>query len=144
MKNALVAVALGLLAAVLVGCSGSLVPGAEMTEEGTVVFVAEGSSVIARSGDTLSVLEAQTAARTIALANLLAKVKGAQVAGTETVADLMFESQKAVSAVEGSLSRVHVSYEQPEAEGDEAQVVTAVATLELNRWELARLAQYVK
>ncbi|MGD2174656.1 MAG: hypothetical protein PVJ27_04570 [Candidatus Brocadiaceae bacterium] len=133
-----------ILAAVVCGCRNMIVPGAEVTEQGTIVFVAEGTSVVAKSGDPLALLEARTAAKTIALANLLEKVKGSYVSSNVMVGDLMFAHQEAASSVEGFLSRAEVSFRKPEAKAPETQMVTAIAMLELSKDDLENLAGYVE
>lgn len=123
----------------LSGCFRGAVPGAEVTPLGTVVFNAEASSVVARQDDPLALLEAKTAAETMAQAELLKKIKGAFVSGEATVGDLMFASQEASTRVEGYLSRVEVTFsESPAEEG----MVTAKATLEIPRAKES-LADYV-
>lgn len=131
-------VAIATLAALLTGCHLRAAPGGLETERGTVRFEAEGSSVIAKPDDPLSVLEARLAAATIAKANLLEKVQGARVASEVSVDDLMFREHEAVVAVEGVLPRVEVSYLEP-AEEPAGAVVTAVASVELTRRELRHL-----
>ncbi len=128
------------LALLLIGCALRPVPGGVETGRGTLRFEAEGKSVVARSDDPLSLLEARLAAATIAKANLLEKVQGAYVMGEVNVDDLMFREQEAVAVVEGFLPRVEVTQVAQEA-STEGSVVTAVASVELTRRELRRLAE---
>jgi hypothetical protein len=141
MKGKLMLMAAVILSLALLGCKTTTVPGGKVTPEGTVVFSATGSSIVAREDDALALLEARTAAETIAEAELLKKVKGAFINSKVTVGDLMFSSQEASTHVEGYLSRAEISYTKQEPEG---QVVTATATLELSRKELDSLARYVE
>ncbi len=121
-----------------VGCQAPVVPGGEWTERGTVEFVGEGSSVMVKEDDPLALLEARAAARALALADLLATVKGTEVAAQVTVEDLMYESLEATVTVEGTLSGVSIEYEELREEDGGATVVTAIASLELTPAQLRR------
>lgn len=125
----------------LFGCAAPRVPGATFTSEGTILFSETGSSVIARKDDPLALLEAQLAAATIAEANLLRKLKGADLAGEVTASDLMFTGQHVVSRVEGRLSRVEIHFDKPRGEDG---IVTATAMLEVRPRELKSLGRYVQ
>ena len=138
-------VAVGLFAIVLAGCSTCRVPGAKMTENGTIMFSATGTSVVARPDDALSLVEAQVAAATIAKANLLEKIKGGLVASGVTVGDLMFEKQEAQVRVDGFLARADVAFMEAEPSRLSTPLtVTAVASLELTKEQLEMLADYVE
>ena len=131
------------LAALTAGCAPIRVPGAEVTEHGTYVFRGTGTSPVAKTGDDLSILEARIAADVMARADLLQSIQGATVEGEVTVDDLMFEGQSASSIVEGTLSRVLVTYEDEESIA-EATSVTAIAELELTRKQLRKLDRYAQ
>lgn len=140
MGKSLIVILLAVVGATLLGCQGPMVPGAEVTEQGTVVFQATGSSLVAKPGDPLAMLEAKAAAETIAFANLVKKIKGAHVTGKVAVDDLMYSSQEATERVEGFISRVHVEFEQT---GEDGTLITARAILEVPRDELHDLGRYV-
>ncbi len=123
------------------GCMTPKVPGAETATRGTVTFSASASSVVAKQGDPLAMLEAREAAETMALANLLKKIKGAYVTSEVTVGDLMFSSQEATTRVDGFLARADV--ELVPSEPDKT-VVTARATLTIPRSHLKSLDEYAE
>lgn len=137
-KAALVLV--GVLVLGLAGCR-TPVPGAEEVTWGRFVFTAEATSIVAKEEDPVSLLEAQAAAATMAKANLLALIKGAEVSSEVTVGDLMFESQQASEHVDGFLARATISYAE---DCPLPGTVTACARLELSRRELKRLGEYVE
>jgi hypothetical protein len=135
---------LGVLVLALVGCAGKgMVPGAEVTPEGRIVFRAEASTVVAKENDPLALIEAETAAGIMARADLLAKIKGVTVTGKAKVDDLMLRSQEATVTVEGRLARTEVTYIHS-AQPPGPTVVRAVATLELTRRDLRRLSEFVQ
>jgi len=145
MKNVGLWAVLLVLVSGISGCGASAVPGAEVTQSGGIAFTAQGSSVVAKEGDPLALLEARIAASTSAKAKLLEKVKGAYITGSETVGDLMFESQKASSEVEGWLRSVTVSFEAPEpTRSQKGQIITATAVLHLPKGKVENLGNYVK
>ncbi len=127
----------------LSGCRSAAVPGGEVTPQGSVIFAGQGSSVIVKPDDPLAVLEAKAAAKTMALADLVAKVKGAMVHGNVQVGDMVFAGQEAAMHAEGMISRASVYYEREEGEQDE-RVVRALAVLEVPYRELKRLREYVE
>lgn len=132
------------LSVLFVGCSTMNVPGAQVTESGTLVFSAEGSSPIMKANDAMALLEARTAAAVIAKANLVEKIKGAYVAGSVEVRDLAFAAQSAGASTEGLLARAVVTYMPLERTGQMAMVVTAVASLELTVEQFMDLKTYVE
>jgi hypothetical protein len=143
MRTALALVVACLIGTALAGCQTAAVPGAEVTPDGTVIFAGQGSSVIVKPDDPLAVLEARAAAKTMALADLVAKVKGAMVHDSVEVGDMVFTGQTAAMHAEGMVARAAVYYEAEEGEHD-ARIVRALAVLELPRRELERLREYVE
>jgi hypothetical protein len=132
------------LTVLFVGCSTMTVPGAEVTDNGNLLFSAEASAPVMKADDAMAMLEAQTAAATMAKANLLEKIKGAFVAGKVEVKDLTFAAQGAATRVDGVLSRVNVTIMPMERTGQMAMVVTAVASLELTCEQFMDLGAYVQ
>lgn len=121
-----------------------MVPGAVVTQEGNLLFVATGESVAKIEDGALGVVKAKVAAAVIAKTNLLEILKGAVIGGSTTVADLMFTSQSASSTVDGWLAGVVVesaakSERKSNLPGakEKDQIVTAKATLEVtgDGWE---------
>lgn len=122
---------------------GHALTGARVTERGTVLFCAEGSSIVAKADSPVDLLEARCAAATMAKANLLALIKGEEVEGHMTAGDLMFENQEAVVRVEGFLARAIITF--PETSATEGRgLVTACAAVELSRRQLRALGVQVK
>ena len=135
----------GVLALVCIGCVQMSVPGATITDDGCVMFSAEGQAVASKEDDALAMAEARVAAAVVAKANLLEAVKGAMLTSSASVGDLMFRSQEAELEVQGFLSRSTVTYAAPPATRlGTSPVVTAVATLVLSPEEYANLAAYVE
>jgi hypothetical protein len=135
----------GVLALVCIGCVQMTVPGATMTEDGCVMFSADGQAVAAKEDDALAGAEARLAAAVVAKANLLEKIKGAMVTSSASVGDLMFRSQEAELEVAGFLSRATVTYAAaPDTRLGTSPVVTATASLVLTPEELASLEKYVE
>jgi len=146
MKKVLAIALVGIMAIGLVGCATRLVPGAEWTEDGTILFMAEGVSV-ASDGTPLAAAKARVASAVNAKANLLEKIKGAIVQGDVTVADLMFKSQNASTEVSGWLARASIDYEVPEGKRSEkpkATLIKAIASLELEPEDFENLEQYLE
>ncbi len=142
MKTKLGVGLLCLVAVVMAGCAGANVePGAELTEEGIYRFVAQGTSAVAREDDALALVEARTAAETLAKANLLEKIKGARITNSVTIGDLMFASQEANLRMRGYLSRATVSFVDG-GEFPESPLITATAVLELDEDDLTELERY--
>ncbi|MHC5034198.1 MAG: hypothetical protein ACYTFZ_04100 [Planctomycetota bacterium] len=134
----------GLLAVVLTGCV-TVVPGAEITERGTIVFWAQGQSIVAKEDDPFSRLEAEMAAAAVAKANLLAKVKGELITGNVQVGDLMLKSQEVAVMVEGFLGRANIEIvDAGLTRMPKPVVVTAIAALEMAPADLARLGEYAQ
>jgi hypothetical protein len=127
------------------------VPGASLTKDGTLLFTAQGQSIAKADTGALGVARARLAAETIAKANLLEVVKGGLISSTVSVGDMMFQSQRATTAVNGWLAgaKVEVSSlanEQsrlPDAEPVD-QVITATASLELSGAAWENLKDYVE
>lgn len=130
------------LTVLFAGCMSHVVPGAQVAG-GNVVFSAEASAPLMKTGDPMALVEARTAAAAMARAELLAKVKGAVVEGKVQVKDLTFETQQTAVHVDGMISRVEIEYPPMERKGPMAQVVTAVAHLEMSCQEYAHLHEYV-
>ena len=128
----------------LVGCGITPVPGAEITEEGCLLFSAEGASPVLKADDAMALLEARVAAAAMAKANLLEKIKGAYIAAEVETEDLAFASQAAGVSVEGILARATLAYEPADRTGRAAHIVTAVASLELTEEEFCNLSAYVE
>ena len=135
----------GVLALVCIGCVTMAVPGATITDDGCVMFSADGQAVATKEDDALAMAEARLAAAVIAKANLLEKVKGAMVSSSVAVGDLMFRSQEAEVKVQGFLSRATVTYAAaPDTRLGTSPVVTATASLVLSQEEMLSLEDYVE
>lgn len=133
-----------------------VVPGATVTEDGSLIFSAEGQS-IATMESPISIAKAKVAAATTAKANLLEVIKGALISSSTKVEDLMLVSQSAEKKVNGWLARATVEIvpleeivvektnlpQEPDIEPTE-QVVTAIATLILSQEDLDALKPYVE
>ncbi len=149
----------------MTGCQ-LIVPGAEVTEDGAIIFSASGQSV-ATQLDPLSVAKAELAAETVAKANLLEAVKGALVSSNVKVEGLVLTSQSAEKAVQGWLARavVEIVAEEvvvvpevvvvesnlpqpevvtPEVVLPETRIVTAIATLTLCEDDLENMKKFVE
>lgn len=130
---------------VVIGCGTPMVPGATVTEDGTYLFSAEGTSPVLKADDAMSLLEAKVAAATIAKANLIEKIKGAAIDSMVRTEDLAFARQAASTNAAGLLARATVTYLPSDRTGREAMLVTAVASLELTpeqyRKDLAAYAE---
>ena len=133
-----------------------IVPGATVTEDGMIMFTAEGKSV-AETTDALSVAKAEVAAKVVAKANLLEIVKGALVSSSAKVSNLMLVEQSAEQKVYGWLARTTVEIvevEKPIAEKTnlpvdpvaepKTQIVTAIATLTLSEEDFANFEPFVE
>jgi hypothetical protein len=121
-----------------------VVPGAVITEDGTLLFTASGESVAKAEDGALGVVKAKAAAAVVAKTNLLEVLKGAVLGGSTTVADLMFTSQSASSAVDGWLAGVVIeSTVKAERKSnlpgakEKDQIITVKASLEVSGkgWE---------
>ena len=135
----------GVLALVCIGCMTMAVPGATVTDDGCIMFSADGEAVAAKEEDELSKAEARLAATVIAKANLLEKIKGAMVTKSESVGDLMFRSQEAELKVMGFLSRATVTIAgEPTTRLGATSVVKATASLTLSPDEMGTLEKYVE
>jgi hypothetical protein len=120
------------------------IPGSTLTENGTLLFKAEGQSV-AKAGDGAEGLaKARMAAETIAKANLLEVIKGGLITSSITVSEMMFESQMVSSQVSGWLGGAVLATETSEEEKSNLpdaevidQIVTSTASLEISidAWE---------
>ena len=133
-----------------------IIPGATVTEDGAIVFSAEGQSV-AKVMSPLSVAKAEAAAATIAKANLLEVVKGALVSSSVKVSDMVLAEQAAEKKVYGWLARATIEIiDAPEAvvektnlpaepdETPEFRIVTAIASLTLAEEDLANFKPFVE
>jgi hypothetical protein len=145
MKSSILFVALGLIA----GCCSQapkeepkapppadVVPGALVSDGGVVEFVAEGEAV-AKADNELEIARGAAAARTVATANLLGKIKGFRTKGSTTVGDLIFVSQEAYTKVNGTIARADV---QVERVGD--LVHRARASIRISRSDLEHLNKF--
>jgi hypothetical protein len=141
MRSKVIVGSLLALTALFAGCMG-VVPGAQV-ERGTVAFTAEASVPLMKADDAMALVEARTAAAAMARAELLAKIKGAVVEGAVQVKDLAFATQQTNVHVDGMISRVQIEYPPMERTGPMAQVVTAVARLEMTCEEYKNLHEYV-
>ncbi|RKX42927.1 MAG: hypothetical protein DRP64_08975 [Verrucomicrobia bacterium] len=120
------------------------IPGSTLTQDGTLLFTAEGQSVAKAEDGAMGLTKARIAAETIAKANLLEIIKGGLISSTVTVGDMMFQSQTVSTKVNGwlggALLKTETSSEKesnlPDAEPVD-QIVTAQASLEvsLSAWE---------
>jgi hypothetical protein len=108
-----------------------------------VTFSADGTSAVSAEGDALAVAKAQVAAATLAKANLLEKIKGARVNNEVRVADLLFKSEAARTAVTGWLSRATLTPGET-SRISEATMITCTATLSITTKELKSLSKYVE
>jgi hypothetical protein len=112
----------------MAGCAQMMVSGADV-KGGTVTFKAQATTSIQKEDDPMAMVEAQTAAAAMAKANLLEKIKGAEIMSHTQVKDLAFAAQETMVRAEGTLARVDVTYLPMERTGPNARTVTAVATL---------------
>ena len=120
------------------------IPGSTLTQDGTLLFSAEGQSVAKAEDGAMGLTKARIAAETIAKANLLEVIKGGLISSTVTVGDMMFQSQTVSTKVNGWLGgavlKTATTSEKesnlPDAEPVD-QIVTAQASLEvsLSAWE---------
>lgn len=138
MKSKAILASLLVLGVVMIGCQRMMVPGAEVTKSGNIMFKAEACSPIMKADDPMAMVEAQTAAAAMAKANLLEKIKGAYITSKVAVKDLSFASEGAMVDVDGMLARINIEYKPLERTGPMAMIVTAVASLEMTK------AQYDK
>jgi len=127
------------------------IPGATRTDYGTLVFTAQGQSIIKVDGGPLGIAKARLAAETIAKANLLEVIKGGLINSSVSVGDLVFESQKASTVVTGWLSGATVETISTESEQSRLpdaepvdHIITATATLELSEEAWAHLQDYIE
>ena len=127
------------------------VPGASLTKDGTLLFTAQGQSIAKADTGALGVARARLAAETVAKANLLEVVKGGLISSTVSVGDMMFQSQRATSVVNGWLAGVTVEISSLASEQSRLpdakpvdQVITATASLELSEEALKNLKDYVE
>ena len=115
------------------------IPGSTLTDNGTLLFTAEGQSVAIAEDGATGLARARLAAETIAKANLLEVIKGGQIASSVSVGDMMFESQAVSTKVSGWLGGAVLDTETtseeksnlPDAEPVD-QIVTARASLEIS------------
>lgn len=127
------------------------IPGSTLTENGTLLFTAEGQSVANAEEGAEGVAKARMASETIAKANLLEIIKGGMITSSISVREMMFDSQSVSSQVSGWLGGAvlkTVTSEEtrsnlPDAEPVD-QIVTSTATLEISidAWE--NLQDYVE
>ena len=127
------------------------IPGSTVTQEGKLLFTAEGQSVAIAADGALGVAKARLAAETIAKAHLLEVLKGALITSSVTIGDLMFESHNVSTTVNGWLGGVTLETgttandqsRLPDAEPID-QIVTATATLEISEQAWVNLQDYVE
>ena len=148
-------------AAVLSGCQTGntgqaptqekTVPGANVNEQGLLVFTAQGQSVAKAGEGAMGIAKARIAAETIAKANLLEVVKGALITGSVTVGDMAFESQAVSAQVNGWLSGAEVKTSVPDTMQSRLpgakpvdQLITSTATLKLSPAALKNLREFVE
>jgi hypothetical protein len=135
----------GVLALVCIGCTSMMVPGATLTDDGCIMFSADGQAVAAKEDDALAMAEARLAAAVVAKANLLEKIKGAMVSSSASTGDLMFRDQEAQVKVMGFLSRATVTYQEPPATRlATTPIVTATASLTLSQEDYCQLQKFVE
>lgn len=127
------------------------IPGSTLTQDGTLLFSAEGQSVAKAEDGAEGVAKARIAAETIAKANLLEKIKGGLVSSSVTVSEIMFQSQTVSSKVSGWLGGAVLSTETSEEERSNLpdaepvdQIVTSTATLEISLAAWEDLQDYVE
>ncbi len=134
-----------LMACVFVaGCASyPNIPGADVADDGTYIFKAEGTAIVMKPGEDMDVAGAKLAAETMARANLLKKIKGVYLTENITVADLLLQKQAARSETSGWLSRADVVCDSPEGRL-RPKTVRATATLRLSREEIYCLKEYVE
>lgn len=127
------------------------IPGSTLTEDGTLLFTAEGQSVAKAEDGAMGLTKARIAAETIAKANLLELLKGGLISSSVTVGDMMFQSQSVSSKVNGWLGGAILKTETtsedesnlPDAEPVD-QIVTAQASLEISLSAWNDLQEYVE
>ena len=139
MKSRAILVSLLVLSVVFVGCNSTMVPGAEITKGGTILFKAEATAPVMKADDAMALVEARTAAAAMAKANLLEKIKGAYITSHVQVKDLAFAAESAVINADGMLARISVEYLPVDRTGPMAMVVTAVASLELSKEQYQKM-----
>jgi hypothetical protein len=120
------------------------IPGSTLTQDGTLMFTAEGQSVAEATDGAIGIAKARVAAETIAKANLLEIIKGGLISSSVSVGDMMFQSQTVSTTVNGWIGGVVLdtattANEQSRLPGAEPvdQIVTSTASLEisLSAWE---------
>jgi hypothetical protein len=127
------------------------IPGSTLTQNGTLLFTAEGQSVAVATDGAIGIAKARMAAETIAKANLLEIIKGGLISSTVSVGDMMFQSQTVSATVHGWIGGVVLdtaatANEQsrlPDAEPVD-QIVTAKASLEISLEAWEDLQDYVE
>jgi hypothetical protein len=127
------------------------IPGSTLTEDGTLLFTAEGQSVAVAEDGAMGLAKARMAAEAIAKANLLEKIKGGLISSSVTVGDMMFQSQTVSTKVNGWLGGAVLKTETtsdeesnlPDAEPVD-QIVTAQASLEISLSAWNDLQEYVE
>jgi hypothetical protein len=127
------------------------IPGSTLTQDGTLLFSAEGQSVAKADDGAEGVAKARMASETIAKANLLEKIKGGLISSTVSVGDMMFESQMVSTQVSGWLGGATLSTETSEEERSNLpdakpvdQIVTSTASLEISLAAWEDLQDYVE
>jgi hypothetical protein len=127
------------------------IPGSTLTQNGTLMFTAEGQSVAVAADGAIGVAKARMAAETIAKANLLEIIKGGLISSSVSVGDMMFQSQAVSTTVHGWIGGVVLdtattANEQsrlPDADPVD-QIVTAKASLEISLEAWEDLQDYVE
>lgn len=127
------------------------IPGSTHTENGTLLFTAEGQSVAAAEDGFMGIIKARLTAETIAKANLLEKVKGGLITSSVTVNDMKFQSHTANTQVNGWLGGAVLETSTtsedesnlPDAEPVDT-IVTTEASLEISISAWNDLREYVE
>ena len=127
------------------------IPGSVLTDNGTLLFTAEGQSVAKAVDGAEGQTKARMAAETIAKANLLELIKGGMISSSVSVGDMMFESQTVTSTVSGWLGGAVVDTEVTAEEKSNLpdakpidEIVTATATMEISISAWEDLQDYVE
>ena len=127
------------------------IPGSTLTDDGKLLFAAEGQSVAKAAEGAEGLARARMAAETIAKANLLEIIKGGLISSTITVDDMMFESQTVTTKVNGWLGGAVLDSSATSEEKSNLpdakpvdQIVTAKASLEISLAAWENLQDYVE
>ena len=116
------------------------IPGADVSDDGAITFMASGKSAVGDIGDPLARIKAEAAAAATAKSNLLELIKGAKISSNTTIADLVYGSSTTESEVIGWLSRAKVTITETPGRLASGAVVEAIATLTLDKDTIANLS----